>query len=1190
MLKFQRVLPLNSRRHRASGDEAMVRGDWSEAALSFKKHLARNPSDFAILVQLGHALKETGDYAGAAAAYSKAAAIDPSDWDLALNRGHLAKIRGFIPEALAYYSFAAVLAPDTRLKSDILETKAHLERLSPTAPAKHVGPVELTDGVSIGSSEAATAHEIKRRTRSLIRSSSLFDAPWYLSTYRDHIPARLDPVEHYIQFGASAGLNPCAHFHSRFYSSQSCATRRQGLNPLAHYIALGDGEGLWPNPYFDPSWWRHEHGVTADAQTALEEFLASPDRQTLRTRSDIDNYWVFRSAECQLSGSADAVEFLSAYPEFLGEKGSGRGVKQPDYFAQFVNSNIVQDPGSLPPALMSEAATIATSENPLVSIIMPTWNRADIICRAIDSVLSQSYSNFELVIVDDGSSDQTDHIIQSIYAREIASGKIVFVRQPNSGVCAARNRGLDTAKGDLIAYADSDNAWKADALMLLVAGLFSVAGATSAYGAIEVHEDQAAKPRIVGKPYNRIALLKNNFIDLNAFVHKAKIGQWRPRFDTSLTRLVDWALIIAATKEHDPVFIPAVLVEYYLSSTLNNITATKPLASNFARIKNQNIAEYYRSGIVSSGAVAQGLLGDSGELSGFVRPDVDLSACSLAIVVDDDAYDQFSFEIDRRDFWFASAVLKRSGDKFIDVDSGEIYHSTHELQQSVFYWTTSPARMLSPTTIYNAFLSIALGNLDVALVSHAQPSKKSKHEVAIRSIRDQILVSKHASHRWLTSLSLPEVVRGRVIRLETDRMGLNPELRSLDEVLGGAYKQDANGAAFWTSGSNAQIVSAMRFRLETFPVLKIDAETMILLGMKTAVGGVERLTSNLGRAWKGKYQTLYLALEPNAPDQGDLTSSIAQKCTQVICGGEIVDEPDRIRLLRLLSEAYRPRAVYVMNGSNWLSTNARAFRDVFSSSTIVDQQVYDAEQGWINHYNNPGIRSFDKFVAVNSPIRRTMIEKFGIDPDKISYIPHGHDTARITRTVRSLSRKDAAVEFGLDADKRVLIFAGRMVGQKRPMDFLELAKRRLGRATEQFVLLGDGALASACQEFIAAHRLHNVVQIKFVPDVSRIFRAADALVVTSEYEALPLVVVEAVCMGLPVASTDVGEIRHVLEKYNAGIGDVEPGDMQEMSDTIDEVLKTFAVDFDAAASARRDFSISRMAKLYERASAGKKSS
>jgi len=279
-----------------------------------------------------------------------------------------------------------------------------------------------------------------------------------------------------------------------------------------------------------------------------------------------------------------------------------------------------------------------------------------------------------------------------------------------------------------------------------------------------------------------------------------------------------------------------------------------------------------------------------------------------------------------------------------------------------------------------------------------------------------------------------------------------------------------------------------------------------------------------------------------------------------------------------------------MNGSNWLSANARAFRDVFSGSTIVDQQVYDAEQGWIKHYNNPGIRSFDRFVAVNRPIRRAMIEKFGVDADKISYIPHGHDTARISRTVRSLSRKDAADEFGLDADKRVLIFAGRMVDQKRPMDFLELAKRRLGRATEQFVLLGDGALASACEEFIAAHRLQNVVQIKFVPDVSRIFRAADALVVTSEYEALPLVVVEAVCMGLPVVSTDVGEIRHVLEKYTAGIGDVEPGDIQAMSDAIDDVLKTFVVDFDAAASARRDFSISRMAKLYERASDRKQSS
>ena len=93
------------------------------------------------------------------------------------------------------------------------------------------------------------------------------------------------------------------------------------------------------------------------------------------------------------------------------------------------------------------------SKNPLVSVILPTYNRGWILTEAIDSVLAQDYQDYELIVVDDGSTDNT---------REILDGygpDIIVLRQANKGVSAARNRGIAAAAGQLVAFLDSDDLW-----------------------------------------------------------------------------------------------------------------------------------------------------------------------------------------------------------------------------------------------------------------------------------------------------------------------------------------------------------------------------------------------------------------------------------------------------------------------------------------------------------------------------------------------------------------------------------------------------------------------------------------------------------------------------------------------------------------------------------------------------------
>ena len=95
----------------------------------------------------------------------------------------------------------------------------------------------------------------------------------------------------------------------------------------------------------------------------------------------------------------------------------------------------------------------ARSKKPEVSVILPTYNRGWILKEALDSVLAQDFRYFELIVVDDGSTDNTPQILDSYHQ------DLMVVRQPNRGVSAARNRGIAAAGGGLIAFLDSDDLW-----------------------------------------------------------------------------------------------------------------------------------------------------------------------------------------------------------------------------------------------------------------------------------------------------------------------------------------------------------------------------------------------------------------------------------------------------------------------------------------------------------------------------------------------------------------------------------------------------------------------------------------------------------------------------------------------------------------------------------------------------------
>ena len=197
---------------------------------------------------------------------------------------------------------------------------------------------------------------------------------------------------------------------------------------------------------------------------------------------------------------------------------------------------------------------------PLISVIMPTYNRENVIMRAINSVLNQTYSNFELIIVDDASSDDTISLLKSINDDRIK----IFQNNENMGASYSRNIGLKNAEGDIIMYLDSDNEWESEYVKTMVGAFIELPDADALYSAQYLYKCFNSKPYAARfTSYNKSLLHNHNYIDLNCFSHKSNILNEIKGFDESICRLVDWDFILRISNDFKIYSIPVILSKYY---------------------------------------------------------------------------------------------------------------------------------------------------------------------------------------------------------------------------------------------------------------------------------------------------------------------------------------------------------------------------------------------------------------------------------------------------------------------------------------------------------------------------------------------------------------------------------------------------------------------------------------------------
>lgn len=208
-----------------------------------------------------------------------------------------------------------------------------------------------------------------------------------------------------------------------------------------------------------------------------------------------------------------------------------------------------------------------TSTNaPLISVIIPTFNNQKTIRETIETVLDQTYSNYELIIINDGSTDSTFKIINSI-----KDPRTKVFSYPNSGVSASRNRGIHHASGDFIAFLDADDLWTKDKLEAQLKALKNNPQAGVAYSWVDSIDENNNYLRMSscctakGDVYE--ILLRGNFIvsGSNPMIRSQAIKEIGG-FDSSLTHAEDWDLYLKLAARYHFVVIPAPQILYRIST------------------------------------------------------------------------------------------------------------------------------------------------------------------------------------------------------------------------------------------------------------------------------------------------------------------------------------------------------------------------------------------------------------------------------------------------------------------------------------------------------------------------------------------------------------------------------------------------------------------------------------------------
>ncbi|MFN8075523.1 MAG: glycosyltransferase [Kineosporiaceae bacterium] len=398
----------------------------------------------------------------------------------------------------------------------------------------------------VPATRSAVQASARRRDLAVLVAAKAVDVEWYGAQAGRSFASVEAAAEDYLRRGSARGWSP--HPLLEPAAGWGKDAKAAGMNaPLAAYLRRGRAQRGAPHPLFDvaaylavaPKAAQHRWGPWGHfVQHARPETPLPVPPSLLPEGLPAPTWGAFRAAALE-AVRGWARQTAIADPKRLSDTHDAQA-------EEAVRAEAAAAPAPAPQA----------DGSPLVSVVTAVRNRPHQVLHAIASVVAQTMPHWELIVVDDGSSDATPDVVAEIAARE---PRVRLLRRPASGVSAARNAGAEVARGRYVAWLDSDNTWLPDYLDVMVRVL-PARGWRAGYSACEFVSGETTSYREFEARTEHLEV--GNVIDLNVLVVERALLEEVGGFDPGLPRAVDYDLAYKLALATTIGYVPFIGVVY----------------------------------------------------------------------------------------------------------------------------------------------------------------------------------------------------------------------------------------------------------------------------------------------------------------------------------------------------------------------------------------------------------------------------------------------------------------------------------------------------------------------------------------------------------------------------------------------------------------------------------------------------
>ena len=301
------------------------------------------------------------------------------------------------------------------------------------------------------------------------------------------------------------------------------------------------------------------------------------------------------------------------------------------------------------------------------------------------------------------------------------------------------------------------------------------------------------------------------------------------------------------------------------------------------------------------------------------------------------------------------------------------------------------------------------------------------------------------------------------------------------------------------------------------------------------------------RALRDRFAFTIVTLAPHDAARGDRRADFAEITDRLLCFGDLVHPAAMYGMLLSVLDHSGAKTMFNTNGTTLFYDVAPRLKRDRPQIRIIDQ-LYDYRVGYITWYDDAIRQAVDACVAVNRPIQRCLVQDRGWPVERVPVIwpcgrredayAQGEDAVVLRARIRQ--------ELNIADDDVVFLAAARMNAQKRPLDFVALAARLEDAPEVLFLVVGGGELEDDVDRAIRTHPKARIRRLPFRADIPDLAISADVGCLVSDFEGLPVFMMECFQAGRPFLGTDVGEMGDVLRETEAGLVIERPGDLDAL--------------------------------------------